>query len=1702
MDSFYPGGLDNDLSIPRVDDNITEIGGEAINGLRSAVFNIEETLGINPQGTAADVATRLNQSLNPDGTIKASALSSIGLVTLPITNNQIATNAGVEESKLDLDYTTVQLKTWIDELNVFARSINEKLIVDIYNMSQHIAHPGAYGRHWTSDIDGYTGTYASYNLQGIIADLDTRIIDHITDLVDAHDASAISVDDTYLEFEAADVQTALEGLNNLGIGATIKHRDSQHNNGIIRAQKVFLDGYNHNKVLVEHTNIDTVSAGAHSVGFQSSPAGLATAQRGDVVEIDAGTKLYQFNINYVDTTNDVVYFFGAIPISVVGGTAAIYRTEEETYEPANLILAIRQSSVTSVGGSVIQMVHPNAPYILSNGADIRNLSSTNRYIKIKWQDGETADIDAYGMMQKFSPTAGKLPSTWTNDKFVQALNNLFRADSAPAGYTGTGFPYHYPLIAFTYKGEVGIALDEAISDGYVYVDTPSSNSAWSTLGFVEGDVAYYVTPRRLFLDGYEISSVRKIVDATGQTEIGVSGVKNINVDLTTLGLNDSGLVRLKNSADDGTYVYNAYTSNTLTINEHVGFSTDASVNIYIYGDSFSVPIATTSPVLYELFIDAYEHGAVELRGAARAQYRTSATSGSDPHKWFDVVAISRNFRTSEKRIYFNNSTNALSLGDRPSSGLPPDNPGAAVELPTSTPEGFQFKLFDANGVDYVEIQIAKDDFLTTAADRGIDLDISDRISEEKYLQVGTVLHNTTDFRHLYDQRQFGSVGRKDVGNDYTRDYITYPTSLLRGNGVFYGLNVGLASGKIDVYGGEVLVNGIVYQIERTQLTIPKDGVLAYYNLFVDDKGVLQLLKDNDYDTDYIATPSTSEILASSDKTLIAVILIDASNSVVGISDLRRFVGNIDNKIELLVEENDITHGSFASLRAAINYLNVVGDPIPRVIKIRGTIIYDLSDGMLSLPAGTRIIGDVNGLVDSGLGSKILLQNINASGFLDVSAGGCALENLLIEYDSTASSTYVLTSLNLSLAISDLIIKNCVFQDIKAQAIIAGFSSGSSISDCKISNCAFTFGTSPGDQSIAYVSGTASNLVLDSCSITFGSVTNNYLINAQEYSGSYGQAIGCLIKNSSINFTGATASYGIYAYRNIAYCRFENNTVFTPYSGVTKRVFSSVLSTIQDSVIDSCILYYFERLVSTSATINNIYITNNNILYLTRSILTGTTISNGYVEKNIVSAFAAITTGSVMIADIIEDLFIKNNSISLLGTTNPIIKATSTASNLYMCDNFFSTTDSTSNILYIASGNNINICGNIIDNSYVGTATGFAFELRNDCSFVNIHNNIIKNTGGSTYGFQRGIMVWGDPAGSSNVTISNNIVDGFDSTLGIGIILAKVTGATVVGNVVTNTKLALEINNGQQITVNGNHLENITGQEAVYIQNSNSRLINFVGNYILGAKDSLIAQYLIRLNGIDGYSNICENIVEMRNTDASNYGPLLINGATTFHISIMRNTFINKSGGTYNNAPVTLTGTPSNTIIAFNNFRDISASPTYGQINLGSAIRSVDYMNWGQIYYVSIPSSNVMLYRQADGDCSWYSNNFISSKWRASDTTYQSSEAHLFIEFSSNQVPVGAKILGIEVDFDINPGVVNDLELSWKEEIFNGTTTWPASTTNPPSTAGPFLVEPDGVYVSPPIYMKANAVHSLVFKATDYSASYWVDYLAARVKYTL
>ena len=80
--SKYPNKIDTSIELPAVRDNILQAGSEAINSLRSAIIQIEKTLGINPQGDSNQtLSQRLNNSIDSKGNLRKEALNLAGILT-------------------------------------------------------------------------------------------------------------------------------------------------------------------------------------------------------------------------------------------------------------------------------------------------------------------------------------------------------------------------------------------------------------------------------------------------------------------------------------------------------------------------------------------------------------------------------------------------------------------------------------------------------------------------------------------------------------------------------------------------------------------------------------------------------------------------------------------------------------------------------------------------------------------------------------------------------------------------------------------------------------------------------------------------------------------------------------------------------------------------------------------------------------------------------------------------------------------------------------------------------------------------------------------------------------------------------------------------------------------------------------------------------------------------------------------------------------------------------------------------------------------------------------------------------------------------------------------------------------------------------------------------------------------------------------
>ena len=106
MKSNYPNKIDTQRELEIVKDNLTELRSSLFNSYRSAIIQIEKTLGVNPNGEVGlTVASRLNTSLDEAGNIKPEALDYLNLLSGPIEDFQVKDDAKIKESKLSLDFS-------------------------------------------------------------------------------------------------------------------------------------------------------------------------------------------------------------------------------------------------------------------------------------------------------------------------------------------------------------------------------------------------------------------------------------------------------------------------------------------------------------------------------------------------------------------------------------------------------------------------------------------------------------------------------------------------------------------------------------------------------------------------------------------------------------------------------------------------------------------------------------------------------------------------------------------------------------------------------------------------------------------------------------------------------------------------------------------------------------------------------------------------------------------------------------------------------------------------------------------------------------------------------------------------------------------------------------------------------------------------------------------------------------------------------------------------------------------------------------------------------------------------------------------------------------------------------------------------------------------------------------------------------------
>jgi hypothetical protein len=509
--SNFPNSIDDDSTLPPINDNLTEMGGESINALRDAVFNIETELGLNPSGTTDSVSTRLAVSFFPDGTIKPSAITSLGLVTLPITQNQIANNANIPESKLLLDYSTQNLKNLINDLTSNLQTSLDWISATGIKLDPHIQ--GANYNHNLDHIEvaGNPNLFLKnkFNLlrdnaqaYNLIKDINNELVIHqqldgspsvvLKDVPTlnggnypsyyGHTASGIYLNTqrfTVIPQTAQDVQQLAEFIDSSSIllyGSRIQNLYSNGISKISRSSSLSADGYGDfivpptsaiSYLLDENTAtlpFDDIDSGDDIIEFKpgsnsnSFDAKFALVKPGDIVTINYGTIETKFIVKekkYIQNGGNkkfVIRIFGKNLIYTTNASARIDRSLVNDNKFGVLALAAANNNFGAIPSLIVGS--PRGASVTGVGFNPDQLSSNNYLLYLALYPTGNPE-DGYTILPSIDVTGnlGTTPGKYNLNSVIEATNNAFRQSG-----------YNYRFIAFSYKGEFGIKLADSYNN--------------------------------------------------------------------------------------------------------------------------------------------------------------------------------------------------------------------------------------------------------------------------------------------------------------------------------------------------------------------------------------------------------------------------------------------------------------------------------------------------------------------------------------------------------------------------------------------------------------------------------------------------------------------------------------------------------------------------------------------------------------------------------------------------------------------------------------------------------------------------------------------------------------------------------------------------------------------------------------------------------------------------------------------------------------------------------------------------------------------------------------------------------------------------------------------------------------------------------------------------------------------------------------
>ena len=988
--SNYPNKLDTSIEIPAVRDNIVEVGSDVLNSLRSAIFNIERTLGINPQGaTGNTVASRVNRALDGNGNILKEALDKAGHLSGPITDADVSKVAAINESKLNLEYPTTLLQEEISQIIKQIENITVTLEELSYLYAAH-THPESKNRHMGHAItiaeinrtESDTGMVFSerQTSQELFEKVFSSHINYsgsdISESNRSHEAKQLFFDksDAIPYVDSEDVQGAILDVLEHAKTQLIDHQNRHHSNGVLRTSLISAPGdITAGRMLLDEQEITYAKYGSEdttklsTIAFVDPPEiPSIPIERSDILRIysgiDATSSDYQIHsVEYDGLTIKAVKIFGMLSRdSVPLDRVKIFKNKNVTANPASLLVAARHSPFPITNIDIVQVANPNSSTIISRGIRPSEISfSKNRYMNVIVDDEEEILLDVYD---------GSATSGQTVDSVIKAMNLKFAEKGASVlAYRVDYDDLHSPEIALVHSLPSTLTQSFSLS-----VTRKGTDGGIDSLGFghMEDEVVDQGSGSHYYIQGKPHSGLDIKLEQTGLTllegtsivDANVAGIDFRDYDVT----NGDLLVITKTSEDNGTYVIKDIGEGgaSLLVDEKQltgdRWNSDSSQDSIFYILKNTVSLAKfnflrpagggSNAAIIDIFLDENKN----IFYNARLEYAIKVHGGSD-----SLISIC-DFE-GDVSLYTDDDPGVISVSLK-ADGTPQLSldGGPIVELSgiKSSYIRLRSERYDITLLIFIEDSgIITNKITADGLDFSIQLYGESDINLEENLLVARCLFDSkgsriagagADLPRIFKKLESGITSDKDLSSKALERVYQGPIKETRSNGVTRGLKVMPATGQdnhesldefgkfvVNIDGGSCYVRGKKFTFDR------------YDNLISDVIAVGDVAGEGTADKVFIAVNEWGEIVFAEagggggpggacacpfdadSHCILAVIEYDSLNPPVAI-DLRLFLSDLDNKVlNAVTVSPQPGMGHFTEFGEALKYAKRFGDMFPK-----------------------------------------------------------------------------------------------------------------------------------------------------------------------------------------------------------------------------------------------------------------------------------------------------------------------------------------------------------------------------------------------------------------------------------------------------------------------------------------------------------------------------------------------------------------------------------------------------------------------------------------------------------------------------------------------------------------------------------------------------------------------------------------------------